>query len=461
MRVYSYEKGAAAELIDAGMKYAAQNNATEVLPEVRNIASGISAALGFTTSTFGLITSSMSLRQSDPSKRQIKLNIKNDALVIIVPVKVSVSTNTVFYGKTFDLILPGETSSLYLESNYNATYEFYDLAFAVISIDENFIPDAGSPVRQDVCLFNARITNNSSTNKLELFSIQTQSMDTDKHPDDPSKNGTSFFSFEGFINSSEPSFGLCHFNTPAVTRLGQVGESCLKFTASDRRSEHYSASFSPTHVERDAIEFLRDLILSKRATSETRIFITTITLLSAMLGIAAAGIGFASAIRDQERQKVTSDNVQLLSINIKNLSKYTLYVIETYNCNSCVRNEGIAAEGGSITIPLTIGTQLRVEPEIYIRLVTGDGRPNLDIFVKLRDYHPALGILKVSQVTYFYDGERCIIPDRASETSSDSTEIMTYRTPDSFSKITANLLTMGVTHGGSQPEINLAIVTID
>lgn len=84
MNIIAYEHGTAAELIDAERTYAAQNNVTEELSELRSIASGVSTVLGFTSNSLSLFTEVMATVEPDPKKRKIKIKIRNSASVILL-----------------------------------------------------------------------------------------------------------------------------------------------------------------------------------------------------------------------------------------------------------------------------------------------------------------------------------------------------------------------------------------
>lgn len=466
------------------IKYFTNNEAFEFIERGRRYGGAITRAQGaqrgsvadvlsVVDTTIDMSSTGIATNQSEKDLRQIKISIRNDAPILLLPMSVSISIKNsennissdtddsyrkkrLTYSKSLNFMLPGESSSIYLESpkklNSNEI-EHISLTFATTSIQSghNYVGNQGIK-KESILFFTVRLVNSAQAG---WVSIDQVTSDVASAPFTVNPSEPACISFERSDTSREPSFGMLSFPIPYISDLGQIGEFRILFSPSLDENSGLPYPPNDTQLRTDAYNFLNDVILSHPSSMDNR-FVGTIT---AIASLASTGIKTWTAIRDSVRE---NKGTPRLSVTVRNLTSSTLYLAKTESSNSSIRNDIIVNIGDTASIPLTVIHNSSHNPGFTLKLFTPEMK-NLDIRILTNEFTNQENLLRLIKVnTIILEGSALekysSIPSPVENIGANQVNCAFFRLEKDKYNNTYNIHTLGVTNPFKSPELYITIV---
>lgn len=445
MQVKSYKDYDAVYEIDAGYKYI-KKDSEEQRSKTESVLSAVATILG-AESLFaeGFNRSS--------SVRKMKIRMKNDALIAISPISLQVIDSSLghYYPSACRMITNNEYFDINLDINGAGNGELI-FKFLASSTDPKIIGEVSDFTDKSVCSIELRFFygENYKHNRVHLLKINNIQYEPIYENDWGVDMGVmTFFSCLGEDKTPEPSFGLSFFEGNPVKK-DQQGCFCIQFTPCGKRASSSDGDLPiDDNSESHGISAAKKFLYDYRKTNTVEYERNALGVISGIIAVASAGHGLYSSIRK------SSGNNFSLTCNIKNLSRYNLFVVRTWNCNSSIMENTPILSGGAVT--LVIGSGIKTnEAAVCMRMVLDESY--LDIIIDIQDFG-SNKFLKVSKVKYAGKFGEVIIVDHGKDVNYRLLHSCYYRN-DTVSPVVVNLQTSGVTIG-HRGELDISLLAYD
>ncbi|MCX8956278.1 hypothetical protein [Erwinia psidii] len=404
---------------------------------------GISANFSFIGSIIDLITQSVSLGTAaanfpattgESGRTAYQLTFKNDSLMILVPASVQSPRQAAgiprgaYYTHTIRPLFPGEECQYRVEAN-RLTGGLHTFVFFGISTDPTLVSEENLPGLNEVmCIEICVRLGSQSHNRTQIEYIQ---IDNDRISPRPTWGASDMMYATHRRNnqSKEASFGMVFYGSQYSNRHdNEVVSNVLTFTPSgktdlDRPSQPTPPGHNPdeiTHPDQPGFPPgftpYNDVYFNAQVGNPARMFcretlmgysrnghssLATYSIFGAITGVislASAAMSIAEAINSGHPTRDIT-----LTLNIHNASDYPIFVVRRQNSNSLFAGDGLIKSKMSLSIPFRISQLGNEDGVLFLRMVLGHGRPNLDITINIRDYgHDRF--VKISRVSFYNAG---------------------------------------------------------
>lgn len=420
MKLHTLTDLEAAHDIDDGFEYVKNNPVLLNYSAAQGIIDTLSAGL-----STGAVLANFPAAQ--PSRNVEKIRIKNNSLCILCPEYTRASANPqgeARFSRTPGVLFPGDEGEFefsyrptaYGINNGNAVFH---LSFLVISADVNFTGLESYPSIHEIPMLRINFYSHRFS-KLFIWDVTVNNETLEPvyaSGLDPRGNDNvmTYMTYRGTENSREPSFGMAYNDVRAATinERNATGSTTLVFTPSAKRSgDPVRQLDNPgTGVWSEAAirNFLRVCLHKYRA--KTQVQTKSFAAISSLIGLLSTAKDIYSSISTR------TDSRTYLTVSMKNLTGKNMFILRRKYSNSMRMDNGIVLDGETAVIPLAFSSFRPAEPELFIRIVEGNGEA-IDLVLYFSDYGAGNSI-KVSRV--MQSGPALIQRDPAYSTTGSAT----------------------------------------
>lgn len=448
----------------------------------------------FIESIIGLITESVSLGTSaanfptpthEAGRAAYQLTFKNDSLLILVPASIQSPRQAVgiprgaFFTHAVRPLFPGEECQYRVEVNRRIgglhRFVFFGISTDPTLVSPDNLPDFNEIVRIEICVRLA----SQAHNRTQIEYIQ---VDNDRINPTTTWGASDlmYATHRRRSQSKEASFGMAFYGTQySNLQNNEVVSNILVFTPSGKTNLDRPVQPPPpinpgmpditpplvplpeiiplismdeaspvdlqslydirnVQVENAARTFSQDTLAGYlRNGNSPLIPYSVIGAITGIISLASAAMSIASAINSGHPTREMA-----LTLNIHNASDYPLFVVRRENSDSLFMGDGLIKSKMSLSIPYRV-SQLREEVVIFLRMVLGQGRDNLDITINIRDYGNDR-FVKISRVSFYNAGS---FNDSGVDNHHSLVHSSFFRS-NIFEGVRSTVTSTGITHGG-------------